>query len=335
MQKNSGRLARTRCGTDVRQNKKNTAAGKDKCVHIPVLRDAVTRLLRVREGDIALDATVDGGGHAAALLRRVGRGGKVIGVDADSKVLFQTAVRFSTPRFVAAAGNFRNLDTLLAARGIMHIDCALFDLGMSTWQLEHSGRGFSFLRDEPLLMTFHPDPEPHETAAALLRRLSAPELTRIFREYGQERFARRIADAIVARRREKPFRTTGELVAVIAAVRPERRGERLHPATQVFQALRIAVNDELAALAKGIAAAWNMLQPEGRIAVIAFHSLEDRIVKQFFRKEAKNGRARVLTKTPYIPTEAERKQNPRARSAKLRVAEKLPQEQRQNTDSDV
>lgn len=292
--------------------------------HVPVLSQEVMTALSVGKGMVALDATVNGGGHAELLLRKVGARGKVIGMDRDASVLDRAKKRFAEhDNFIPICGNFRDAETLLPQHGVKQIDRALLDLGMSSWQLEHSGRGFSFLRDEPLLMTFECDPKPEHTVQALLRRSTEKELTNIFQVFGEERHARRIAQSIVRERRTHPLRSSRELAALVERATPGAKRGKIHPATRVFQALRIAANDELGALADGLPVLWTLLSPGGRIAVISFHSLEDRLVKQFFRKRASTEEGIPITKKPIVPGLWELRENPRARSAKLRVMAKL------------
>ena len=268
---------------------------------------------------VALDCTVGAGGHALGLLRRSAPDGRLVGLDADPR-----ALALASARLDAFDDQFQGRVTLinrnfgeLAAIPLEPMDAILFDLGLSSMQLDSSGRGFSFRMDEPLDMRFDPS-SARPTAAELTNSLSEAELERILREYGEEHRARRVARAIVQRR---PLARTGDLVAATQAALGPARG-RIHPATRTFQALRIAVNDELTALESGLDAAMNLLRPGGRVAVISFHSLEDRIVKWRFRAFAESGRARVLTRKPVTPSDEEQSRNPRARSAKLRVAER-------------
>lgn len=292
--------------------------------HTSVLPDETLELLNPHSGDVVLDATVNGGGHAALFLEHVGVNGKVIGMDRDASVLACARERFAAyANFIPICGNYRDAEILLSARKIKKVNCALLDLGMSSWQLEHSGRGFSFLRDEPLLMTFEQNPRPEHTAYALLQRSTEKELEYIFRTFGEERYAGRIARAIAGVRRRNPIRSSKELAELIVHSVPGTRRGGVHPATRVFQALRIAVNDELGALADGLSVMWRLLTPGGRIAAISFHSLEDRVVKQFFRKKADDKEGELVTKKPITPGAMERLENPRARSAKLRVIMKL------------
>lgn len=288
--------------------------------HIPVLLKEVLETIDPKPGEIVLDATVGGGGHARALLTRVGPTGTVIGMDQDTEALALLKKELQKDNFIAISENFRHAAAFLRHAGIKSLHAALFDLGMSSWQLEHSGRGFSFLRDEPLVMSFDPHPRPHHTAAAILNQFDEKSLAKLLRVYGEEHHARNIARAIVEERRRKPFRTTFDLVRLVERVTPHRR-QNIHPATKTFQALRIAVNDELSALQEGLDGAWEYLSNGGRLAVIAFHSLEDRIVKQFFqsKKQLHIHAGSIITKKPLTASPDELQRNPRARSAKLRV----------------
>jgi 16S rRNA (cytosine1402-N4)-methyltransferase len=266
----------------------------------------------------ALDATTGAGGHSAALLEQSAPDGRLVGLDADPAALELARARLApfVGRFELINRNFGELGQL----ELEPVDAVVMDLGLSSMQLDSSQRGFSFRGDEPLDMRF----DAHgggETAAELLNELAESELERILKELGEEPRARRVARSIVLRRAQRPFERTGDLVAAVTAALGPARG-RIHPATRTFQALRIAVNDELGVLEAGLRAAVELLKPGGRIAVISFHSLEDRIVKWRFRGWADEGRLTVLTRKPVVPGESEQRDNPRARSAKLRVAER-------------
>ena len=287
--------------------------------HQSVMFDEVLEWLRPRPGVgfRAVDCTTNGGGHSYGLLERSAPDGELVGLDADPVALERAAERLApfAGRFRLVNRNFRELGEL----ALEPVDAIIFDLGLSSLQLESSGRGFAFRFDEPLDMRF--DPATGPTAADLLNTLSEAELERIFREYGEERRARRLARVVVQRRERGRLERTGDLVAAVTQALGPARG-RIHPATRVFQALRIAVNDELAALEAGLQAALRLLKPAGRLAAISFHSLEDRIVKWRFRGWAEAGLVEVLTRKPQAPSSEEIHQNPRARSAKLRVVER-------------
>jgi 16S rRNA (cytosine1402-N4)-methyltransferase len=303
--------------------------------HVPVLAEEVRRLLDVRSGETVIDATFGAGGHAALLARDLRGNGKYIAVDRDPSVrpYFESfQQRAGVPsRFLR--GDYADVFTRLADNDV-RADAILFDLGVSSMQLDRPERGFSYASDAPLDMRM--DPSAEHSARDLVNQASERELTDIFRGYGEERYAKQIARAIVRRRRTDPFERTGDLVDAIKAAipTPARFGDG-HPARRVFQALRIAVNDELGALEAALPAALETLRPGGRMAVISFHSLEDRIVKRFFRREergctcppefpvcvcGRNPTLRVLTKKPVRPTAEEVAANPRAGSARLRAA---------------
>jgi 16S rRNA (cytosine1402-N4)-methyltransferase len=268
-----------------------------------------------------IDGTVGMGGHAAALLEASGPDVRLLGLDADPQAVRLAGARLARfgERVRLAHASFAELGAVAAAHGCREARSVLLDLGVSSPQLEQSGRGFSFQRDEPLDMRL--DPTRGETAAALLNRLDEAALADILREYGEERFARRIARAIVRRR---PLATTGDLVAAVRVAVPRAAWpRRLHVATRTFQAVRMAVNDEPGALRRALADGPPLLARGGRLGVIAFHSGEDRIVKQTFRSLEPAGYA-VLEPSPLEPGDDEVRANPRARSAKLRVLERLP-----------
>jgi 16S rRNA (cytosine1402-N4)-methyltransferase len=302
--------------------------------HLSVLFDEVMEALCPRSGGyVAVDCTANGGGHSFGLLERSSPDGRVVALDADASALARASERLAPfgDRAQLVHSNFSELESVAAELQLGTVDAILFDLGLSSVQLDSSGRGFSFRYDEPLDMRFDvTSDEP--TAADLLNDSEEEELARILRDYGEERGARRIARTIVQQRATTPFRRTADLVSsVIRVLGPPRR--RIHPATRTFQALRIAVNDELGVLERALDVAVHRLSPGGRLAVISFHSLEDRIVKWRFRgwasDESSPALVRIVTKRPLIPSEAEIHANPRARSAKLRVAERLnPDEER-------
>jgi 16S rRNA (cytosine1402-N4)-methyltransferase len=283
--------------------------------------DEVAFLLRPRGDGWVIDGTVGMGGHAEAMLERTGADVRLLGLDADPEALRQAGARLT--RFGARVrlvhASFADLGAAAAQHGIGEARSVLLDLGVSSWQLEVSGRGFSFQGNEPLDMRL--DPTRGEPAASLLNRLTEAELSRILHEYGEERFARRIARVIVRRR---PAATTGDLVAAVRAAVPRAAWpRRLHVATRTFQAVRMAVNDEPGALRRALEAGPRLLARGGRLGVIAFHSGEDRIVKQTFRSLEAAGFA-ALEPSPLEPGDDEVRANPRARSAKLRVLERLP-----------
>lgn len=289
-------------------------------VHRPVLVQAVVEGLNLRPGQVVLDATLGLGGHAERILEVLGPSGRLVGVDRDPEALEaagQRLKRFGDQVFYAH-GHFGDLSRILDGAGLDRLDAALFDLGVSSLQLEKAGRGFSFAREGPLDMRMNP--REGTTAADLVNRASQADLREWIRSYGEERWAGRIARAIVERR---PFSTTAELAqAIRGAVPSAYRRARIDPATRTFQAIRIVVNRELELLPLGLAQSAQRLRAGGRIAVLSYHSLEDRIVKVYFREEAREGRLQVITRKPVRPSGEETAQNPRARSARLRVAQK-------------
>ncbi|GIX49475.1 MAG: ribosomal RNA small subunit methyltransferase H [Candidatus Tectimicrobiota bacterium] len=302
--------------------------GGAQVLHLPVLVEEVVAGLAVEADDRILDCTVGSGGHSLALCQRLGPQGRLVGLDKDAAALRRAEARLRGGgcAYTLVQADFRHLDRVLDALGLATVSKILFDLGLSTEQLACSGRGFSFQRSEPLLMTFQEaGGEADLTAEKIVNTWSEQALAELLRTYGEERWARRIARAIVRARQRQPLRTSRELAELVArAVPPAARHRRLHPATRTFQALRIAVNDELGALREGLAKAFARLAPGGRLAVIAFHSLEDRLVKQAFRQWQAQGEATVLTPKPITPSAQERQRNPRARSAKLRLLLKSP-----------
>jgi 16S rRNA (cytosine1402-N4)-methyltransferase len=290
--------------------------------HVSVMPKETLEFLDIKKGDVVLDATAGLGGHSEMLLEA--GAGFVVALDADPLAVEAARTRLSRfgSRAVVIESNFRDISAALEGAGIPKINKALFDLGWNSTQLLQ-GRGFSFMGDEPLNMSYGKVPASGFTAAQIVNTWSEEVLADVFFGYGEERYARRIAKNIVGARDTKPFETTAQLVAVInASVPVSYRKGRLNPATRSFQALRIAVNDELGSIEKGISSAWNMLEDRGRIAVISFHSIEDRAVKRLFAGYAKNG-GTLVVKRPLVPTQEEIAANPRARSAKLRVIEKI------------
>ncbi|MCG2699310.1 16S rRNA (cytosine(1402)-N(4))-methyltransferase RsmH [Candidatus Parcubacteria bacterium] len=296
--------------------------------HIPVLLKEAIQYLNAKDGDVILDSTVGGGGHAKAIMQKIGKTGTLVGIDQDAAMLDRLKSKFQIPnsKLILINGNFRDLDKLIAPHGFKKINGAVFDLGINSEQFEESGRGFSFQKDEPLLMTYKSDIGPNDlTAKKIVNEWSEKEIADVIYKNGEERYSRRIARKIVERRKEKPIKTTSELVEIIRLSVPPayRNNRRIHCATRTFQALRMAVNDELPALEEGIGKAWELLERGGRMVAISFHSLEDRIVKNFFRNKAKDGEGKVLTKKPIVASKKEKEENPRARSAKMRAIEKI------------
>ncbi|GAV21767.1 16S rRNA (cytosine(1402)-N(4))-methyltransferase RsmH [Carboxydothermus pertinax] len=304
--------------------------------HVPVLLYETIDLLKIKDGGIYVDATLGGGGHSEEILKRANC--RVIGLDQDDDALAYALKRLTSfgDRFIALKGNFRQIRKVVYQLGIDAVDGVLMDLGVSSFQLDNPEKGFSYNQDGPLDMRM--DSKNPKTAADVVNTYSEKELISIFYEYGEERYAPQIARAIVKRREKKPFTTTLELAEEIIRAVPAKARREKHPAKRVFQALRIEVNDELGSLEEGLVGAVELLKPGGRIVVITFHSLEDRLVKKFFRREenpcvcpkdfpvcvcGKKPRLKIITKKPIIPGPQEVEKNRRSHSAKLRAAEKL------------
>jgi len=317
----------------------------DKLSHIPVLYQEALAGLRMKPGGQYIDATVGGGGHARGILTACAPDGRLLGIDADPTAVATAREQLAEfgKRVVPVQGSFADLEEIALGHGFCPVDGIFLDLGLSSMQLEATGRGFSFQLDGPLDMRFDPltvrrqdsghRPSQITTAADLVNTLSVKELADILFQYGEEPQARRIARAIVV---ERPINTTGELAALVERTVGRRR--KIHPATRTFQALRIAVNNELECLAEALPQALRLLMPRGRLAIISFHSLEDRLVKQFFRNEARDclcpsevlicicghqAALGIVTKKPIKPSADEVTANPRSRSAKLRIAYRL------------
>ena len=322
-------------------------------VHKTVLLNETIEGLDLQNKSAVLDATFGGGGHSREILERYPNV-KIIALDQDKNVWEQAEGNFKgfEKRIFFKNMNFRDLDKIhqkenskdfcAFALGVKKagdprrfksfnflFDAIIFDLGLSSDQLENSGRGFSFMKDEPLLMTMKENPLPEDlTAEEIVNNWSEKSLADIIYGYGEERFSRKIAKGIVEARKERKIKTTGELVKVIENSMPEtyRRGrlpKKIHCATKTFQALRIAVNDELGALQAGLQEGFKILKKEGRMSVISFHSLEDRIVKRFFKEKERTGEARLINKKPITASKGEIGSNPRSRSAKLRILSRL------------
>jgi 16S rRNA (cytosine1402-N4)-methyltransferase len=309
--------------------------------HIPVLAEEIMSMLAPAPGSLQIDATLGGGGHTERILEATDPDGRLLGLDADGAAIARVDGRLR-PRFgdrlVLRQANFRDLAAVAREAGFGAVDGALFDLGLSSYQLADTDRGFGFRAGGPLDMRF--DASRGVPASDLVASLDVNELTALFRRYGEEPKAGRIARAIVDARRTAPISTAEELAALIERVLPPnpRQPRRTHPATRAFQALRIAVNEELDALQEGLTAALDLLRPGGRLVVLSYHSLEDRIVKRFLAAErrgcvcppeipvcvcGRNPRLRLLTRPSLTPTAEEIAANPRARSARLRAAERL------------
>lgn len=294
-------------------------------VHRPVMLVQAMEYLNPSPGGVYVDCTVGAGGHSREILRRLEGRGRLIGIDRDPAALEVAASNLaaSPEQVTLVHGRFSRIGEILQSLGFSRADGFLFDLGLSSMQVEDVSRGFSYQREAPLDMRM--DPRDPVSARDLVNTMDKESLSKIFRDYGEERWASRIAGCIVWSRSRRPIETTAELVEVIKGAIPaaaRRRGG--HPARRTFQALRIAVNNELGELEAGLQQAIEHLAPGGRICVISFHSLEDRIVKQTFRRLSREAGWEVLTPRPVVPDEKEREENPRSRSAKLRAVAKVP-----------
>lgn len=285
--------------------------------HDPVLLNEVIKLLDPKKGEFFIDGTFGSGGHSAAILEKVGSEGELLVVDWDEKNINKGKKILPAKNVIWVNNNFARLPEILKIRKLPKADGLLLDLGFSSEQLGGSGRGFSFLQDEPLLMIYAEDGTP---VSEILAGISEQDLADIIKTLGEERYAQSIGRAIVVRRKKKPILTSGDLAQIIkGAVPGNYEWGRIHPATRTFQALRIYANHELENLEAVLKNLSQVVRGGGRVAIISFHSLEDRLVKNYFRNLAKEGRAEILTKKPVTASPEELKQNPRSRSAKLRL----------------
>lgn len=294
-------------------------------MHTPVLLKEVVDYFAPLPGQFFVDATFGAGGHTEEILKRTAPSGRVLGIEIEKQILDSKSVQEKREKYgerlILENDSYINLKDILLKHNVYQIHGILFDLGMSSWHIDQSGKGFSFQKQEPLDMRFG-DSKTIESAAVILNSWSETDITDLLRTWGEERFALRIARNIVQTRKEKPITKTHELSHLVAEAIPRRFQGRRHPATKTFQALRIVVNSELGNIARVLPDATRVLKRGGRIIVISFHSLEDRIIKNYFRNETHQGTLHIITKRPLTPTDKEIKTNPRARSAKLRVAEK-------------
>jgi len=303
-------------------------------VHVPVLPKQVLEYLNPKANENFIDATIGEGGHSIGILEKNKPNGKVLGIEIDSEQIKNCGKRLKKfkDRIILVNDSYTNLKEIVEKNNFGSINGILFDLGMSSWHLEESGRGFSFLRDEPLIMRYARNQTQSLklktglnseilTAEIIINQWPEKKLAKIFKEYGEERYARRIAQGIVQNREIQPIKTTGQLVEIIRKAVPSGcQHRRIHFATRAFQALRIAVNDELNNFEKVLPQSMEILGKGGRMVIISFHSLEDRIAKNFLKAESKKGLLKILTKKPITAGSEEIKSNPRARSAKLRAA---------------
>ena len=289
-------------------------------MHVPVLQKEVIKYLDPKTNENFIDCTIGGGGHALAILEKIEPNGKVLGVDWDEEIIRRLKIKNN---LILVCDNFADLKKIIKKYNFENISGVLFDLGICSWHLEESGRGFSFLRKEPLDMRYDIQ-NAKLTAEKIVNEWSEDALERILKEYGEERYARRIAGKIIEARKLRPIKTTFRLVEIIKGATPDwYHRQRLHCATRTFQALRIAVNDELNNFKKGLNQALEALEPHGKLVIISFHSLEDRIAKNFFKNQAERGLVKILTKKPITPSIEEIRINPRSRSAKLRACLKF------------
>ena len=295
--------------------------------HVSVLLQPSIDALNLAKGMTVVDGTYGGGGHSHAIAKVIGKSGRLISFDADASVFDDAHVKEieALTKFTRVTENFRSIREALTRLEVVEIDGALFDLGLSSTQLEASGRGFSFQKDEPLLMTFKKVPSEDDVTALVIVNTWKPEtIATVLQGFGDERYGWRIAQGIVAARKLGKITTTFQLVEIIKQSTPNGYHHgKTHFATRTFQALRMAVNDELGAIEKGIEGAFAKLKVGGRVAAISFHSIEDRLVKQLYKKKVEEGSAKAIFKKPLTPDDDELVVNPRARSAKLRVIEKI------------
>lgn len=288
-------------------------------MHIPVLQKEVLEYLDPKPNENFIDCTIGEGGHALSILERILPNGKLLGIDRSSEIIQELKIKNN---LILVCDNFANLKEIVEREKFRSVQGILFDLGMSNWHLEESKMGFSFLRNEPLDMRYNL--ESQLTAEKIVNFWSQFELEKILKEYGEEKFARRIAMEIVVSRKLKPIKSTFQLVEIIKKSTPSwYQHKKIHFATKTFQTLRIAVNDELDNLEKALPQAIDVLNRGGRLVVISFHSLEDRIVKNFLKWKSEENLIKILTKKPVRPSKEEIKINPRSRSAKLRACLKL------------
>ena len=292
--------------------------------HIPVLQKEVLEYLGPKQNDNFIDCTIGEAGHSLAILEKTAPKGKILGIEWDIelfKKLEKECLKWQIKqRLILVNGSYANLEEIVKRENFKPVSGILFDLGMSSWHLKESKRGFSFLGKEPLDMRYNL--ENPLTAEKLLNYWSRGEIEKILREFGEENFSKKISEKIIEMRKIKPIKDTLQLVEIIKRAVPNRYlHQKINPATRTFQALRIAVNNELKNLQEVLPQTLEVLERGGRLAIISFHSLEDRIVKNFLREQAKNNLLKILTKKPIVPTDEEIKINPRSRSAKLRAAQ--------------
>jgi len=294
-------------------------------IHLPVLKKEVIDYLDPEPNQNFIDCTLGAAGHTIAILEKTQPNGKVLGIELDPVLCQKVKQEVTSDRLIIANDNFKNLKEIIQKKNFKKIAGVLLDLGMSSWHIDQSGRGFSFQKEEELDMRYNPEIESSKfTAATIVNQYSQEEIEKILQEYGEERFARRIAKAIIEKRKYRPIKTTNQLIDIIQEAVPLwYQKKRIYFATRTFQAFRIAVNDELNSLQKVLPQIVDILEPGGKIVIISFHSLEDRIAKNFFREEKNKKTLEIITKKPIEATPEEIETNPRSRSAKLRAAKKL------------
>ena len=293
-------------------------------MHCPVLLEEVIGYLSPKQGDTVIDATLGGGGHSSEILKRILPDGKIIAVDRDKEAIERNAIKFREYKenIILVNEDFRDIDRIMEISGEKMVNGVIFDLGMSSFQVDDEERGFSFMKDGPLDMRYNPD--KGLSAADVVNDFGKEEIEDIIRKYGEERHAKHLANVICSERRKNRIRTTKDLSDIIfKAVGRKYKRQRINPACRTFQGLRIFVNDELGAEEEALKGASRYLAPGGRMCVISFHSLEDRIAKNVFKDMAGRAEVSIITKKPVTPYRKETLENPRARSAKLRVVEKI------------
>lgn len=297
-------------------------------IHTPVLKKEVIEYLNPKKGEKFIDCTIDGGGHSLAILEKIGSEGKILGIDQDEELIERLKKEkfgeWFKDNLILVCDNFENLKRISEENKFDAVSGILFDLGMSTWHFKESGRGFSFQDDEILDMRYDVTKNRGSTVREIINKWPEKKISQILREYGEEKFSDEIAQEVVNTRGRRPIETTFQLVSVINKAVPDwYKRRKIHPATKTFQALRIVVNDELGSLERALPQALEALGSGGRLVIISFHSLEDKIVKNFFREKGREGKIKILTKKPVRPRNEEIQENPSCRSARLRVAVKI------------
>lgn len=291
--------------------------------HVTVLQHEAVDGLSLAPSDVVVDATFGSGGHAEMIIKKLSSNGTYIGIDADATAFEGKSYKDEKPTIHLVNDNFRNLSHILSSLQLENVEAILADLGWRMEQFAEGGKGFSFMHDEPLLMTFGESSQYEFTAYDIVNDWEENSIADIIFGYGEERNARKIAKAIVTMRKTGPIKTTNQLTECIESAFPKMHYRKVNPSTKTFQALRIAVNDELGTLESFLKDGFNHLKPGGRMAIITFHSLEDRVVKHYFRTLKDADLGELLTKKPIVPSTEELKTNPRSRSAKLRIIKKL------------